>query len=362
MNINDIIIYFMLALMCLAVLDYAFGGRLGLGEKYVGAFSSMGALSMYMLGTLTCAPVLAKLLKPVVSPVFNFLGADAAMIAGLLIGSDSGAYPLALSLTENAQTANFSGLIVGSMLGISVTFLIPYLIAAAKRESRPLIAKGILCGIVTIPLGCFTGGFAAGYDFFFMLNNLTPVILFSAAASAGLVFFQKAAIKIFLLAGKIMSSFLAVALMAAAVQAMSGITLVKDMIPIKEAFAVVGSIIVFLVGAFVLVHILTKILAVPMKSLADKLNINGDSAAGLLSALANTIAMASLINDMDERGKILNSAFAVSAGFALGDHLAFAAGVDKDMILPVVAGKLTAGISALILACALTARRFGVKN
>jgi hypothetical protein len=80
------------------------------------------------------------------------------------------------------------------------------------------------------------------------------------------------------------------------------------------------------------------------------LNVNDKDAAGLLAVLANTIAMAALINDMDDKGKFLNSAFAVSAGFAFCNHFGFTAAVNKDMILPV------SGFSALFLALFLTSK------
>ena len=60
--------------------------------------------------------------------------------------------------------------------------------------------------------------------------------------------------------------------------------------------------------------------------------------------------MLNLIKDMNDKGKIMNFAFAVSPAFVFGDHLGFTAGVNKEMIFPVIVGKLSAGISALILA------------
>ena len=55
-------------------------------------------------------------------------------------------------------------------------------------------------------------------------------------------------------------------------------------------------------------------------------------------------------NKMNPKGKLLNVAFAVSAAFVFGDHLGFTAGVNSEMIFPVIVGKLVAGITALILA------------
>ena len=66
--------------------------------------------------------------------------------------------------------------------------------------------------------------------------------------------------------------------------------------------------------------------------------------------LANNIAMFNIMGEMNPKGKILNVAFAVSAAFVFGDHLGFAAGNDAQMIFPMIAGKLVAGVTALIVA------------
>ena len=47
---------------------------------------------------------------------------------------------------------------------------------------------------------------------------------------------------------------------------------------------------------------------------------------------------------------MLNSAFAVSAAFVAGSHLAYTMAVDQRYILPVIVGKLVAGILAVIVA------------
>ncbi|MCM3125001.1 ethanolamine utilization protein EutH [Mesobacillus sp. AQ2] len=46
------------------------------------------------------------------------------------------------------------------------------------------------------------------------------------------------------------------------------------------------------------------------------------------------------------RVKVVNTAFAVSGSFVLGSHLGFIGPVDKSSIVPMIAGKLTAGILA----------------
>ena len=84
------------------------------------------------------------------------------------------------------------------------------------------------------------------------------------------------------------------------------------------------------------------------------LGINDAAAAGLIASLANSIATFSLVKDMDDRGKVVNIAFAVSAAFVFGDHLGFTAGFAPEMLPAVIAGKLAGGVAAVLAALWLT--------
>jgi len=92
----------------------------------------------------------------------------------------------------------------------------------------------------------------------------------------------------------------------------------------------------------------------PLMGLGKLFGMNEEGSTGLIATLANNIAMFNIMGNMDPKGKLLNVAFAVSAAFVFGDHLGFTAGADKEMIFPVVVGKLVAGITALILASMLS--------
>ena len=53
---------------------------------------------------------------------------------------------------------------------------------------------------------------------------------------------------------------------------------------------------------------------------------------------------------MDEKGVVFNSAFAVSAGFVFGGHLAFTTAFDADYVPAMIVGKLVAGVLAVFVA------------
>jgi ethanolamine transporter len=358
MGVSDIILYIMLVFMVLGGIDFFTGKRMGLGIKYEEGFMAMGALTMNMAGAVCIAPVLGVWLKPVLAPVFEVFGASPAMFATSILACDMGGFPLAQSLAGgDTNAANFAGIILGSMMGPTIVFSIPVGLGIIQMEDRPYLGKGILIGLCTIPLGCLAGGAVAGYPFVWMLQNLIPVIIFAAVIAIGLVFFQKIMIKIFLWFGRFVVAFLTLALLCAGIEWGTGFAIIKGMDSINEAFIVVGNIAVVLAGAFVLVHLLTKFLGGPLTKLGGLLGVNKDAAAGLVATLANNIAMFQIMKDMDDRGKVINVAFAVSAAFVFGDHLGYCGGVAKDMIFPMVIGKLVGGITAIVLALILVPKQ-----
>lgn len=113
---------------------------------------------------------------------------------------------------------------------------------------------------------------------------------------------------------------------------------------------IIGDIAIVLIGAFPMVEWIKKAFKKPLMAFGKALKINEVASTGLIATLANNIAMFNIMDGMDGKGKLLNVTFAVSAAFVFGDHLGFTAGAEKDMIFPVIAGKLIAGITALILA------------
>lgn len=53
---------------------------------------------------------------------------------------------------------------------------------------------------------------------------------------------------------------------------------------------------------------------------------------------------------MDDDGKIINAAFAVSGAFTFGGQLGYVSSVSKAMVMSFIVSKLSAGIFAILLA------------
>ena len=167
-------------------------------------------------------------------------------------------------------------------------------------------------------------------------------------------------IKGFGIFGKGIIALITVGLAAGIFEGVTGITLIPGIAPIEDGFLTVGAIAIVLAGAFPLVLVLTKALRKPLLKLGITLGINETAAAGLIASLANSIATFSLVKDMDERGKVVNIAFAVSAAFVFGDHMGFTAGFAPELLPAMIVSKLTGGVSAVVVALWLTKKNITV--
>ena len=354
MSFHEILIAIMVLFAVLGAIDRIFGNRWGLGQEFENGILAMGSLALAMVGIVSLAPVLAAVLKPVVVPVYAFLGADPAMFAGTILANDMGGGALAAEMTDDPQAALLGGVLTGAMLGATIVFTIPVAMGILEEKDRPAMAKGILCGIVTIPLGVLVGGLAAGFPVGMVLRNLVPIVLIAVLIALGLWRAERAMVKGFEVFGKCVVIVVTVGLAAAIVEELTGFVIIPGMAPISEGFATVGTIAIVLAGACPLVFVITKLLRKPLMAMGKRLGINDAAAAGLIASLANSIAAFGMVKDMNQRGKVINIAFAVSAAFVFGDHLGFTAGFAPEMIGPMIVGKLVGGISAVAVAMWLT--------
>ena len=355
-GISQYIIYLMVIFMALGAIDRIIGNQFGIGEEFENGITAAGALALSMWGIICFAPVLANVLRPVVVPVFELFGADPGMFPGCILACDMGGGPLAMELAREPQIGLFGGTIIGAMLGATIVFTIPMALGVVRAEDRPFMAKGILAGIITIPVGGFVGGLAAGLPVMTVIKNLIPIAIFALLIALGLWKAEKIMIKGFSVFGHIVLIIITVGLACAIIEELTGLVIIDGLAPLSDGYNTVGSIAIVLAGAFPLISILTRILKKPLMKLGKLLGVNEMAAAGLVAALANSIPVFAMIKDMDDRGKVVNMAFAVSAAFVFGDHLGFTAGFAPELVSAVILAKLTAGITAIAVALLLTRR------
>lgn len=351
---NDIILYILMFFMSLGALDRIFGYRLGLGQKFEEGFMAMGNLALSIIGIYSIAPLLATSLEKIVGPIFSLMGADPSMFPASILASDMGGYLSAVQMAENQEIGLFSGLILASSLGATVIFTIPIGAGLIHKRDYPYFTKGILAGLTTIPISGFAGGIAMGLPIGTLIKNLMPIIFIALILAIGLIKWQEKMIKGFYLFSKTIIVVGTLGLIISIIQNVTGITILTQMEPFEEGLKIVGSISIILAGAYPMVLVMTNLLKKPLVKIGSILGICDNATTALIMTLANPIPAFASMNTMQEKGKVMISAFAVGGAFVLGGQLGFVAGIDKSMLTPFIVSKLVGGIGSIIIAYIIT--------
>ncbi len=347
MNVVAII---MLVFSMLGAIDRIIGNRFGLGKEFEAGFLMFGKSALAMIGMIVISPWLADVMEPVLRGIWDVFRIDPSVIPASLFANDMGGAQLAVEVAENAQIGKFNSLVVSSMMGVTISFTIPYALGVVDAKLHRWLLLGLLCGVVTVPFGCLAGGLMLNIPFGTLVYNMLPIILFSAIIGIGLLKFPDACVKIFQVFAVIIKVVITIGLAIGIIHFMSGYKLIQNMATLEEGAAICLNASVVMSGAFPLVYVLSKVLAKPLRAVGKKLQVNETSAVGFLASLASSITTFGVMDKMDEKGAMLNSAFAVSAAFVFAGHLAFTMAMDADYLPAMIVGKLVAGVLAFVVA------------
>lgn len=346
----DIVLYIMVLFSIIGGIDKLLNNKWGLGEKFEEGFKSMGGLALTMIGLISLAPIISQVIMPVLSPLSKLTGADPSVFISSILATDMGGYATSLQVAESEEIAQFIGLILGANMGATVSFTIPIAISMISKEDFPFFAQGILAGIVTIPVGMLVGGIAMNIPFNIIWVNLLPVIILSIFIVIGFLKFQEKIISIFNILGKIIVVISTIGLVTSILNFILDIKLIPNMIDFEEGIITIGKIGVILSGAYPLFYFISKKLNKNIGRIAKKTGINEFAVIGILTSLANSIPMIGIYDKMDDKGKVINGAFAVSGAFTFGGQLGYISSISKAMVKPFILAKLTAGISGILVA------------
>ena len=338
----------MLCFSLLGAADLIIGNKLGLGKQFERGFMLLGTMALSMIGMIVLAPVIAHVLRPAIDVFTKIIPIEPSVIPTMILANDMGGAPLAMEFASNEQVGYFNGLIVSSMMGVTISFTLPFAMGVVPKEKHDSLMLGLLCGIVTTPIGCLVSGLICALPLKDLLASLIPLLIFAVLIAVALFLIPKICLKVFKGFGFIIKIFIIVGLAIGVFEALTGID-IPYTAPISEGFDICASAAMVLSGAFPLVHVLSKLLHKPMGQIGKKVGINTVSTVGLLSMLATSAAAFGNMKDMDEKGAMLNSAFSVSAAYVFGSHLAFTMSFNPDYVISMIIGKLVAGITSLFV-------------
>ena len=337
----------------LGAADYLLGNKFGIGEEFKKAFSLFCSMALSMIGMLVIAPALGVWLMPAFEKFYQLFGIDPSIIPACLFANDMGGMQIAKSICKTEAIGDYNAFVISSMLGCVMSFTIPFSLGMVKKDQHKELFFGMLCGIATIPVGGIVAGLLCGIDLLSLLVNLIPLVILSVILIVALVVVPKICIRCFSAFGTGMKILSIVGLVISIFTFLTKVQIGKYFGSFEDAAFVCANACVTLSGALPFMCILAKLLKKPLHALGSKLGINGISALSFLGSLVTNASTFGVMDQMDKKGVVLNGAFAVSASFVFGSHLAFTMVFNSGYVLPVIVGKIVSGVAAVVLAMLL---------
>lgn len=346
---NQILMTVMALCAILGGADRLMGNKFGYGDKFEEGFRLLGPMALSMAGMICLAPVLADVLGRVIIPFCQAIGTDPAMF-GSILAIDMGGYQLAKELAIDSRIGSYAGIVAASVFGCTLVFTIPVGMGMIRKEDRRLFAKGIMLGLAAMPAGLLVGGILAGLSVPECLRQ--DLTLFAAAVLLllGLWKIPDKMVKGFCILADGIRALITVGLVLAAVESLTGWTLLPGMAPIEDAMRVVSSIGVVMLGSLPAAELLRRLLEKPFARLGTHLHISPLSLTGMLLGSVSAIPVFSLYQDMDEKGKTAAGAFLVSGTSLLAAHMGFTVSTEPEMLPALLCGKLCGALCAVVLA------------
>lgn len=336
-------------------IDRILGNRWGYGAKFEEGFQFLGSTALSMAGMICLAPVIADVLGRVIVPFYGIIGVDPGMF-GSLLAIDMGGYQLSKELARDPLIGSYAGIVTASIFGCTVVFTIPVGMGMIPEKDKGFFAKGMMLGLVTIPVGLIVGGILAGISAPVCIWQNSPVFLLSLLLLLGLWKIPNRMIRGFCIFAKGIRCVITVGLVLGTVEYLSGYNPVKGMTSLTEAMEIVAAIGIVMLGSLPVTEFLQRILKKPFSLLGQRVGMNPAGVTGLLVGAVSAIPAISMYQDMDEKGKVINAAFLVSAASMLAAHMGFTISVEPEMLGALIGAKVSGAVAAVLLALFVSGR------
>ncbi len=346
---NQILMMIMAVGAAVGGLDRIFGNRHGYGTKFEEGFLFLGPTALSMAGMICLAPVLSDILGKVIIPLYRVIGADPGMF-GSILAIDMGGYQLAKELALNPRLGSYAGIVVSAIFGCTIVFTIPVGMGMVEEKDRASFTKGIMFGLVTMPVGLFVGGLLCGLSPAECLRQNLPVFVPALLLLVGLWKIPEKMIRAFCVFAGAVRLVITVGLVLGVVEYLCGFNPVKGMAPITEAMEVVSSIGIVMLGSLPAAEFLKRMLQKPFRLLGKRIGMNPAGMTGLLVGMVSAIPAISMFKDMDERGKVVNAACLVSAASLFAAHTGFVLGTEPELLGALTGAKVSGAAAAFLLA------------
>ncbi len=345
----NIFVAIMLVFALIGFIDKLFNLKWGLSETFDRGFLTMGSLSISIVGIYCVGLTFMSNNIEFFKSINDYLFFDSSILIGSVLCPDMGGYPIVSQISQDASMILFSGILLTSLLGQTITFQLPIFLAFVKDQEISTMMRGFIVGIVVVPVGLLLCYPMIELPLNSFIINLLPIVILCIVIAIMVIKIPQITIKI-------------LSTIANAIKALSYIlfliVIVGLYIPelqyvetslVEECCLMILKMIVIISGSMILSDLILKYGSAYIQKIADKLKVNKESIIGFVLNCASSLAMLPLYSKMDKKGKLLNAAFSVSGAYLFGGQLAFVSNVANDSIMTYVFAKLLCGILSVIL-------------
>ena len=380
--VGQIIIWIMMTFLLVGAFAYMFLPKSGYAVEFKEGILTMGHIFIPVAGMMGIIPLLVPLIEATIGPVYLWMHSDPSIAVSTLLPSDQGAYALSLDIAAS-HGAWIQAFTVSLTSGAVIAFSIPVGLAMLRKVDHKYMALGTMSGLLSIPFASFfmslllmqsgvplregldtSSAGSRPFDLSIgeVLLNLVPLIIFMVVLALLLRFAQGFTVKAFLVFGKVILYVTTISMALNVVEYFTGVfstifggwplqPFIADEENQFRAMEVVGYIGVMLAGAFPMIYALRKLVGWILRKAGRGGESHSESVvAGYLAGATNVLALFRIVQLMPARHKVMTIAFSASAGFALGDYLAFTAAFQPNMIVAMIIGKIGGGVVGALIA------------
>lgn len=338
----------------IGLFDKMIGGKFHLAEEFDRGMTMMGSLALTMSGIYCFSVMLGQFLS--VKLQSASLPIDPSILVSSLLATDMGAYSIADTICTDSMQKIFSGVLLSSTLGTTISFSLPIALGNVSHHDSKTLMTGMVYGIIAVPSVLIIGGLIIGMTISSLLVNLLPVLFICVTLALCIFYGGDKAVHIFQKIGKginLLAILLFALILVQVFVASPSFTFVNPEL-IGEVLTIVFKISVIVCGSFILSNLILKYFMHQILSLARIIHVNEFAIIGLLLNLINSVSMLSVFGKMDKRGQVMNAASCVTSGFVFGGQLAFVSSVENNAVLTFIIAKLAGGAVAMLIAALLS--------
>lgn len=352
-----------------------------LADKFYSGIRALGDIFITFGGVLASVPVIVQVIEATLAPAFDAVGSTGSVAGDMFVSVDMGGNQLSRALTTSIEN-HIVGTVVGYTVGPCMAFTLPVGINILAPKHRNTFALGVIVGLLLCYPTCVlivfllsiskpmvassteirstaAEDYQLNIDFGTAVVQLWPLLLFSITMSLCLFTFPKNTVRAIIGFGVLLDSGIKLVFVLSMFEYFTGLFVLSgagwpfdDLLATEsspeKAIEISAMVAMMISGINVMVALLERFCGPCLAKLGYYLGIETPTGtAAVIASTSNIIAGIEFMDQITPADQILMVAFAVPAGFVLGDCLAYCSSFHGTMLWQVSLGKFVGGFAAI---------------